>query len=95
MNSFLESDLFNGLMMASVVQANGQRIFPNDDLNRTQMSATFLAAGCPQMTPVMCGFLLMALALPMDSDETAKVKVVSYKMYDDFKDVGMPASLKS
>ena len=90
MNSVLKSDIFNGVMLSSVVQADGKRIFPNDEFNRTKLAATFLTAGCSKMTHVMCGFLLMALALTMDSDEYAKVKVVSHKMYYDFKDAGMP-----
>jgi hypothetical protein len=90
MNSLLKGDLFNGVMLASVVQADGKRIVPNDEFNRTKLAETFLAAGCSQMTPVMCGFLLMAMALPINSDEYAKVKVVSHKMYYDFEEAGMP-----
>ena len=64
MNSIIMTKIFNGVRLASVLQANGTRIFPDTESNRMMLAETFLAASCPKMTPVMCGFLLLVMSMP-------------------------------
>ena len=68
---------------------SGQKVPVNSEQNRMQLSRAYAANGNPTMTPVMCGFLLQAMAFDKSSDAFKQAQVVAHRVHGDYKDDGM------
>ena len=68
---------------------SGKKVPLNSEGNRANMSRAYIAEGDASMTPVMCGFLFLALAQDKSSDAYKKTVIVAERLRATYKDDGM------
>ena len=68
---------------------SGQKIKVNSEENRMELSRAYAANGNPTMTPVMCGFMLQAMAFDKSSDAFKQAQLVAHRIHATYKDEGM------
>ena len=76
---------------------NSQGVPLNIAGNRTRLSEAFKSDGDPSMTPVMCGFLLQAIALDPSSEAFSKARIVAHRLkasYEMHLQYAMAAALR-
>ena len=64
---------------------NAQGIPLNIEGNRNRLSEAFKLDGDPTMSPVMCGFLLQALAMDTSTEAFRMAKIVANRLKDDYE----------
>ena len=69
--------------------ASGEQVPLNNEANRRRLSIAYTLESQPTMTPVMCGFWLLALALDFRTETFKQVLTVTRRMYATYKDEGM------
>ena len=68
---------------------SGQKIKVNSEENRAELSRAYAANGKVGMTPVMCGFLLQAMALDRSTDAFKQAQLVAHRIHMTYEDEGM------
>ena len=68
---------------------SGQKIKVNSEENRAELSRAYAANGKVGMTPVMCGFLLQAMALDRSTDAFKQAQIVAHRLHMTYEDEGM------
>ena len=68
---------------------SGKKVPLNSEVNRANMSRAYIAEGETSMTPVMCGFLFLALAQDTSSDAHKKTVIVAERLRATYEDNGM------
>ena len=72
---------------------SGQKIKVNSEENRMELSRAYAANGNPTMTPVMCGFVLQAMACDKSSDAFKQVQLVAHRIHATYRDEGVSFDL--